>query len=262
MEKEIQWLLEEKYKGKVTKQFYKDAERLKAGEPVDYVIGFTEFLGIKIDLSKKPLIPRQETAFWVQEVIKQINGAFVAHKEQNFLALDIFAGSGCIGLAVLKYIKNSQVDFADIDENAIKQIKINLKNNFKNKPSLIRANKRLKVDRFRVVKSDVFSNVEGKYDFIFANPPYISKKNKKLIQESVLKFEPKNALFAGIDGLFYIKKFLENAKEHLKLDGNIFMEFSPEQKPAIEKLIKKLCYSKYKFYRDQFGRYRWVVVCK
>src|SRR3989339_1796772 len=116
LQREISWLLKEKYNGQLTNKAKKDIARLKNGQPLDYVIGFTDFLGCKIDLSKKPLIPRPETEFWVGQVIKEINKFYPSTSSgQNLRILDMFSGSGCIGLAVLKNIKNSEVDFADIE---------------------------------------------------------------------------------------------------------------------------------------------------
>ncbi|MDP3882703.1 MAG: peptide chain release factor N(5)-glutamine methyltransferase [Candidatus Staskawiczbacteria bacterium] len=248
--KEIGWLLKEKHKGKKTTQFKKDIERLKAGEPLAYVIGFTEFLGSKIDLSKKPLIPRPETEFWAGLAIEGLKNLLkIENCKLKIRCLDMFAGSGCIGLAVLKNIKNAQVVFADNDKDCISQIKINLKLNL----SPIRAN-------CSVVKSDVFSKVVGKYDFIFANPPYIPVKNKNKIQKSVLEYEPKVALFGGRDGLFYINKFLKQAKNYLNPGGKIFMEFDPPQKKQIEKLLRQYKYKNWEFRKDQYGKYRWASI--
>ncbi len=250
MQREVQWLLKEKYHHKPTEKFYKDVERLKAGEPVDYVIGFTEFLGCKIDLSKKPLIPRQDTAFWVERAIKEIKGKpfdFVRGKTPRIL--DVFAGSWCIGIAISRHVKKAEITFADKDKKAIEQIKINCELNKINKK------------RYKIIKSDVFSKIKGKYDYVFANPPYVATKKIYSLQKSVLKYEPKTALFAGSDGLYYIRKFLEQAKRRLNPNGKIFMEFSPEQKPAIEKIILKNKYSNYEFKKDQNERWRWVVIC-
>lgn len=261
MNKEIGWLLKEKYEGEATSNFYKDVKRLEVGEPLDYVIGFTEFLGCKIDLSKRPLIPRPETEFWVGEVIKNIK-PFGAAQGKILHILDMFAGSGCIGIAILKHIKNSRVVFSDIDKDNLKQIKINCKLNNINK------------NRYKIIESDVFKNIKGKYDYIFANPPYIPDYKRSpsaslratllgRIQKSVLKYEPKQALFGGEDGLLYIRKFLKEAKNYLNKGVGasiIYMEFDSVQKKEIEKLIKDNGYKNYQFCKDQYGKLRYVMI--
>ncbi len=247
IQKETSWLLKEKYSGEPSAKFYKDVERLKAGEPVAYVIGFSEFLGCRIDLSKKPLIPRVETEYWVGEAIKEINGGRV---------LDIFAGSGCIGIALLKNNKKVLCDISDFSEDCLKQIRINLKIN--------------KIDkkRYKVIRSDIFRSINKKYDFILANPPYIPKTRKNKLPKSVINFEPKQALFGGTDGLYFIRKFLKEARNYLQPASTeasargpkIFMEFDSAQKKEIEKLIKKFGYKNLEFHRDQFGKWRWVAI--
>ena len=139
-------------------------------------------------------------------------------------------------------------DFADKDVGAIKQVKINLKIN------------NISSARYKIIKSDVFDGVKSKYDYIFANPPYISTVKKNKIQKSVLKYEPKSALFGGKDGLFYIRKFLKDARNYLNPGGQIFMEFDFIQKRGIELLLKKYSYKIWEFHKDQFSKWRWVSV--
>ena len=243
MQKEIEWLLKEKYFGKKTKGFYEDIKRLTAGEPLDYVIGFTEFLGCKIDLSKKSFIPRPETEYWVEKAISEFK-----NNKKSLKILDIFAGSGCIGVALLFNVYCATVHFAEKDKKALEQIKINLKLN------------KIKSNRYKIIQSDVFGSVRGKYDYIFANPPYAAKTRSDEIEKSVLSFEPHMALFGGNNGFFYIKKFLRGAGEHLNPGGTIFMEFDPPQKKEIEKLADKYGYVSWGFYKDQHGKSRWIMV--
>jgi len=207
-----------------------------------------KFLNCKIDISEKVFIPRAETEFWVKKALKSIRAT--NNEQRTIKVLDIFSGSGCIGIAILKNIRKSQVDFVDIDENAIKQIKANLKLN------------KISQKRYKVIKSDVFEKVKGKYDVIFANPPYVAKERLNEVQESVKKFEPKISWYGGRGGLRYIKKFLKKAKNHLKENGIIFMEIDPLQKEEVEKILTKGSYKKFKFYKDQFKKIRWVKIWK
>lgn len=267
MEKEIGWILKEKYHNRLTPEFDKDVRRLGKGEPLDYVIGFTEFLGCKIDLSKRPLIPRPETEYWTGEVIKSLK---LKDKSKNIKILDIFSGSGCIGVSIMaqlsgptppsgvRQFKNIHVTFAEKDKKFVEQIKINIKINKASANSHELADSNMR--RHRVVQSNIFSKVMGKFDYIFANPPYISQTRKRKIQKSVLKYEPQEALFGGNDGFLYINKFLRNAKKYLSPEGRIYMEFDYIQKKGIEKLLKKYGYQNWEFHRDQYKKWRWVSI--
>lgn len=202
-----------------------DVKRLQMGEPIDYVIGWKKFLGCKIDLSSRPLIPREETEFWVESAIQDLKA-----KSYQLKVLDLFSGSGCIGLAVQKHFPKAKVTFGDL----------------------------YPVNR-KIIKTDIFSNIKGRFDIIFANPPYVPTKKSK-VQKSVKEWEPKEALYAGPDGLAIIKKFLKQAKDYLSPEGRIYLEFGYGQKAKIEKLIKSFDYGYYKFHQDQFGKWRWVVI--
>ena len=259
-QKETEWLIRDKYAGNRSVDLADDLRRLRLGEPVDYVIGWKEFLGVKVDLSWRPLIPRLETEYWVNECLENIpkgspfgdtKGHPLGHKSRSFVRVhDIFAGSGCVGLAILKYRERARVDFADLDKKAIKQIKTNLDLNKKDIPNLR--------SRSRVIPSNVFSGVKGQYDLILANPPYIPSGRK--LNKSVVGFEPKSALFAGAEGLSVIKKFLKELPKHLKKGGVCYLEFDSGQKSAIDQMLKKMGYQNYTFHRDQFGRWRFIIL--
>lgn len=244
--KEIGWIIKEKYNNNFrNKNIGKDIIRLKNNEPIDYIIGFSEFCGVRIDLKLKPLIPRPETEYWVLSAIQEIKNK---KKLKLIKCLDIFAGSGCIGIAILKNIQNSIVDFADIEERFLKQIRFNLKIN------------KIAKSRYNIIKSDLFSNVNRKYNYIFANPPYISEKRVNSVQKSVLDYEPHKALLAKDYGLFYIKEFLSQAKEFLNKNGKIYLEFSPGQKAEVKKIIIKENYKNFIFKKDQYSRFRVVKI--
>jgi len=209
--------------------------------PEDYRIGYKYFLGAKIDLSKRPFIPREETEHWVSLAIKEI--------KKNSICLDLFSGSGCIGVSVLKNVNNSYCDFGEKEDLFLEQIKINLDLNGIDK------------NRYSLIKTDIFSNIEKQYDFILANPPYVALNRVNEVGEDVKTYEPHIALFSGEEGLDAITEFLSKAKMFLKEKGVIYMEFDEKQLKDIEEIIKGN-YSKCEFLKDQFNKYRFVRIEK
>lgn len=164
--------------------------------------------------------------------------------------MDVFSGSGCVGIAILKNTKGATVDFADISDEALKQIKMNLKTN------------KILPQRYKIIKSDIFNNLKRrKYDFIFANPPYVALDRIKEVQKEVLERDPYLALFSGKEGISAIKKFLPGATKNLKAGGKVFMEFDPKQKQRIKEISNK-CGLSVRFRKDQFHKDRWLVASK
>jgi len=230
---------------------------MKSEEPLDYRIGWREFLGCRIDLSTRPLIPRDETEFWLAEALKEIKQGPTAGKQ----VLDLFAGSGCIGLAVLKHCPGVGVTFGEREAKFCAQILKNIKLNPPAKfDSLTTLESPLKGSSVNeIISTDIFSKIKGKFDYLFANPPYVATKRSR-IQTSVRDWEPAEALLAGADGLAVIRPFLAEAKNHLRPGGKIYLEFGYGQKGALEKLLRRNGYKTWSFHRDQFGRWRWVVI--
>ncbi len=152
----------------------------------------------------------------------------------------------------MKATKKAFVDFVDIDKEAVKQIRINLAKN------------RISLKRYRVYCSDMFSLIQNKkYDFILANPPYVALERIKEVDKEVLKNEPRHALFAGEDGLLFIKKLLNEIDKHLKCFGYLFMELDPLQRSKVEKILRiKFHNYRYGFEKDQYKRERFLILQK
>ena len=250
--KEIAWLLKEKYKGKLTPRAELDIARIHKGEPVDYVIGWAPFLDTHIDLSRKPHIPRPETEFWTEHAIEAMRVGEKPRKSASWRTrnkplrvLDVFAGSGCIGIAILKHLPNARVDFGELSTRLHSQVLKNVRMNH------------IRKNRTRFIHSNVFSKIKGSYDFILANPPYVPGAKRKSVTQSVLNYEPHSAIFGGRDGLFYIRKLLKEAPAHLTPGGELWMEFDTRTKKKIEKLVKKYLY-KTSFHKDQYGKWRYL----
>ncbi len=251
-DKEKNWLLHEKYEGNETAEYRADLVRLSKGEPLAYIIGNMPFLGCTINLSSRPLIPRTETEFWVGEVISHIKSSkdrprltSLSKDRPRLKILDIFAGSGCIGLALLKHLPNTTVDFAEKNSAHIAQIKENITAN------------NVEANRANYFASDMFEDIPQKeYDYIFANPPYISTEDIGAVQESVLAWESPEALFAEDGGLSLIKKLIKNSRTYLTPTGTLFIEFNTPQKDALGSFLAKENIHNFSFHKDQYGAWR------
>ncbi len=236
-EKELQWLLREKYHGKESDAYLRDKARVLAGEPIDYIIGWKDFLGSRILLQHHPLIPRVETEYWVDRLISTITPIPPSR------ILDLFSGSGAIGVALARSFPKASLVCADINTSALEQIKENLAHNS------VTA---------EVVRSDVFEQISGTFDLIVANPPYIPHGSKDLHQ-NVKRYEPHDALFAKEEGMEFIRQLLEDGKRYLSPRGILAIEYDDPQKSFVEALGKEHGWDM-EFLKDQFGLWR-AVLC-
>ncbi len=237
--KEVTWLLQDKYNGIKTPEFEHDVERLQSGEPLAYIIGWQPFCNTKIFLDSHPLIPRPETEYLVSKIITELSN------KQNLKILDLCAGSGCIGVALLKALPTSTVDFVELDESHHETILKNITENS------------IDTNRTRIYGGDLFENITDTYDIIITNPPYIDPALSDRIGENVFKFEPELALFGGSKGMQIITKIAQNAPNFMKSGGILWMEHEPEQVEEIQQLLPQS-----EVMKDQFGVIRFSTYTK
>lgn len=233
MDREISWLLRDKYDGVESEAFLRDVARLQAGEPLAYVIGWMPFLGTKIWLDSKPLIPRSETEFWVEKAMQEILGLEVRPLVR---VLDLCAGSGCIGVSVLKHVPNVEVHFAEIVDDHHQTIRRNIREN------------NIEVSRTKQIGGDLFDHVTEKYDFILTNPPYIDPALSNRVQSSVAAHEPELALYGGAGGVELIERIIAEVPKFLNRGGVLYIEHEPEQAEKIKALAPQA-----EIFEDQFG---------
>jgi len=233
--REEQQLLQEKYQGTPTAEFEKDKERLDSGEPLAYVIGHIPFCNTIIHLDSKPLIPRVESEYWIEKALKETD-------DTPKKVLDIFAGSGAIGIAWANARPQDSITFAELDEAHLETIQKNIKeNNITN--------------TVEIIQSDVFNAIEGDFDIILANPPYVPKDRD--LPKGVIDFEPLIALFAGEDGLIYIRQLIGDLSKHLKKGGALYLEHDSTQADEIVELFSSSF--TVESHTDQYGVSRYTV---
>lgn len=193
-------------------------KRLNNGEPVQYIVGNVDFYGYKINVNKNVLIPRFET----EELIFKTINLIKKNLNENIKVLDIGTGSGCISIALKKEIPGLDITAVDISEDALVVAKNNaLENNCE----------------INFIKSDLFNNIDDKYDLIISNPPYISYDEQ--IMDIVKKNEPHLALYAKNNGLYFYEEIIKNSSNYLNDKNIIAFEIGYLQANEIKKMAHK-----------------------
>ena len=178
--------------------------RRKTGEPLQYILGFWEFMGLRFKTDARALIPRQDTETLCEEAIALIKrGGYKT-------CLDLCAGSGCIGISIAN-ICGTEVTLADISEAAL---------------SLCRENAEANGVSICTIKTDMLDEITDKYDIIVCNPPYLTANDMASLQRE-LTFEPANALYGGEDGLDFYRRIARDYAQRLNDGGALALEVRP-----------------------------------
>ena len=222
------------------KQANKDIKKLARGVSPQYILGYAWFLGYKIMVQRGVLIPRFETEELVEWALKSL--------KSGDKVLDLGTGSGCITVALAKEaekkgIKDLTLYASDITDSALRTSEENFLN--------------YDLD-VTTRKANVLIGLE-KFDKIISNPPYIKTNEKKDMDKNVLQNEPKEALFAGKDGLDFYKKFAKQVRDHLNSHGEFFLEFGFSEEEQLKELFaKELPDFEIEFRKDMAGKPRMV----
>ncbi len=218
----------------IVKQADGYADRLLGGEPLDYILGNSDFCGIRIKVDERVLIPRFETELLAAEAVKELTG------KPDADALDMCTGSGCIAAYIARNTA-ARVTAADISDDALDVARENLKG--------LGAT---------VVMSDMFGAIEGEFDIITANPPYIKTFDIDGLAPQVTA-QPRLALDGGEDGLRFYRLIAEQAKKHIKKGGVLMTEIGFDQADAVTELFAGL--GECRVIKDLDGKDR-IVVCR
>lgn len=235
--------LEIKELKKLNKYNEENIAKIESGYPVQYIIGYVNFYGLKIEVNESTLIPRYETEYLIEKTINYI-------KKYNFnnpKILDMCTGSGCIGLTLKHELKNSNVTISDISASALEVAKQNRET--------------LKLD-VEIIESDLFNSIKTKdFDILISNPPYVTETEP--LPKNVL-FEPHLALYSKNNGTYHIEEILKRAKTYLKDKFIIALEINEKSEQDLTEIVKKYFSNKVEFIfeQDLAGRTRYLFIIK
>ena len=182
------------------------------GMPAQYITGHQEFWGMDLIVTPAVLIPRPETEHVIEAVMERAH-AGRAPSCTVLRMVDVGTGSGCLALALAKELSQAEIDATDISPAALEIARAN-------------AARHQLESRIQFHQTDLLQGLEGGFDFVVSNPPYVGETEADQVQLEVRKYEPRNAVFAGETGLEVIERLIPQARESLKPGGSLVMEIS------------------------------------
>ena len=211
-----------------------------SGTPLQHVIGEVNFYGLRFRVDRETLIPRSETEELLDQVIKR------APRDRDIRCLDLGAGTGVIAVCMARYLPKAKVTAVDVSPAALDRAR---KNAALNEVA----------DRIEFIESDWFDHVEGKFDFIASNPPYIRSDELAGLPSEVRDYEPSVALDGGKDGLEKIREIVSKLRIHLRPSGVVLMEIGHEQGDRVKSMLESIELVDVSVIRDMSERDRFVV---
>ena len=222
-------------------KFQNAVSRLKSFEPIQYIIGQTDFYGFSIKVTPDTLIPRPET----EELV-----AWILNAEKDFQKiLDIGTGSGCIAIALAKNLSESSISAMD---NSVEALKVAYRNALDNDVEI------------RFIEQDILNSsaLPSTYSMIVSNPPYVRESEKKDMHSNVLDHEPGSALYVSDhDPFIFYRKIAQLAAKDLEEDGLLFFEINEYLSKELEELISTLGFQEIEIRKDLRGKDR-MLKCK
>ena len=203
--------------------------------PLQYIVGETEFMGLRFKVNSSVLVPRQDTETLVEEALKVI--------EPGMKVLDLCTGSGCIIISILHNIVNVEGDAVDISRQAL---------------NVAIENAKLNDVVVNFERSDLFDNVTGTYDVIVSNPPYIPTAQVLKLMPEVQNFEPMEALDGKEDGLFFYRRIIQECGAYLKENGKILFEIGHDLGVMVSGMLRAAGFKNVTIKKDLSGNDRVV----
>lgn len=216
---------------------------LKKEKPIQYILGETEFYGLRFRVNENTLIPRPETEELVELIISDNQ---ITKNTNSLTILDIGTGSGCIAICLAKNLSNAKVSAIDVSEKALEMAKKNAEINEVN---------------VNFILADVLklSTLQEKYDVIVSNPPYVRNLEKHEIKPNVLEFEPHLALFVeDDDALIFYRKIAELALKNVLENGKLYFEINQYLGKETVELLENLGFKNVKLIKDIYENDRMV----
>ena len=221
---------EEVLPAEAERQFLEATERRSKREPLQYITGIQEFMGHSFLVSDQVLIPRQDTELLVEEALKYL--------KPGMKFLDMCTGSGCILLSILKGCPGVIGVGSDISAGALKVAQKN--------------QERLEQEAV-LLQSDLFEKIEGSFDLIVSNPPYIRSGEIPKLMEEVRDFEPVSALDGREDGLYFYRRIAEESSAYLKAGGRLYLEIGYDQGALVSELLGEQGFCEIEVKKDLAG---------